>query len=919
MRNLLLITCGGVHYGVWKDEVPSLVGALPLHRLPLSPPAIAGVALFEDRSAVIADLGACLGCPPLKRPQDGTFLIINAGDSIAGFCAEGKVDGFECAPELVLSLPPVVATSVADTCAMRVASLIPIINIRSLHDRLKQGLLDVPSPEPGPPARACDLSGVRGVRVLSVGGARFCVDAGNTEYTALGEGGIAPVPVRSQRLAGVALHNGEVVPVMLPGALLGIRAQHGRKGMLLAGPQGARYGVAVDQDLGIVESRDLKVLALPVLAATPWFPAAVLAQGQICLLVDIGLFEAFEVIAGERPPLDVFKPESRFPTQFRKSATEVVEFSLLGARHAVPQEEMKDDLAVLPFVPVPGTPEIVLGVAELRGELLPVLDLAAIFGRRSPIGKQSRMMHIVNGAFQALVVTDEVAGNRHLPVESQRQVPIALPHQVLYGCYLEAGMVRLILNVESLAVHFEKTGVRELVASLSPDIAAQPVQTQEAWEQAAQVPPPAEIVHEPEEAPSPDQDKDAETVEYETETAPTAAGDAVPAAALAAALEEERIQEEARLKAAAEAAVREQARQRVESERLRAEDEARSRAAEQARFKAEAEAKALEEKRLQEESGKLRSEAEARARAEAEAQAQEQEDTRSKAAEKAANKAADESRKQEEEGARRKEEELAREAAAVAARRVTEEAEHQRAAEEAKQQAAEEARVRAEEEVRERERETARHQAAGDARKLEYEAERQAAEQARIAAGETEKREADEARQREEEEAERRAAAEALAKSRMMPEQQVEPKLSPEPMPKEVRPAERKRGKHIGIASVIALLMALVIYFVSMPKKPEPQGTSKPVKSETTAPVQKSSPQPEQEPPLYLAVPPGKAVPAPFVYTVVKDDNLWNISKRFTGNPLNYPRVAKDNSIATPDLIFPGQRILIKNELVTGR
>jgi len=37
------------------------------------------------------------------------------------------------------------------------------------------------------------------------------------------------------------------------------------------------------------------------------------------------------------------------------------------------------------------------GVAELRGELLPVLDLAAIFGRRSPVGKKSRMMHLVNG------------------------------------------------------------------------------------------------------------------------------------------------------------------------------------------------------------------------------------------------------------------------------------------------------------------------------------------------------------------------------------------------------------------------------------------------------------------------------------------------------------------------------------------
>ena len=151
----------------------------------------------------------------------------------------------------------------------------------------------------------------------------------------------------------------------------------------------------------------------------------------------------------------------------------------------------------------------------------------------------------------------------------------------------------------------------------------------------------------------------------------------------------------------------------------------------------------------------------------------------------------------------------------------------------------------------------------------------------------------------------------------MMPEQQAVPKLSLERRPEEGRTAGGKRGTHIGIASVTALLLVLVIYFVSMPRKPEPQGTSKSVK--TTAPVQKSAPQPENEPPLYLTVPAGKEVSAPFVYTVVKGDNLWNIAKRFSGNPLNYPRVAQNNGIATPDLIFPGQRIQIRNEPGPGR
>jgi nucleoid-associated protein YgaU len=42
---------------------------------------------------------------------------------------------------------------------------------------------------------------------------------------------------------------------------------------------------------------------------------------------------------------------------------------------------------------------------------------------------------------------------------------------------------------------------------------------------------------------------------------------------------------------------------------------------------------------------------------------------------------------------------------------------------------------------------------------------------------------------------------------------------------------------------------------------------------------------------------------------VKKGDTLWAISKRFTGNPFNYPQVAKENNIKNPDLIFPGQEI----------
>lgn len=62
---------------------------------------------------------------------------------------------------------------------------------------------------------------------------------------------------------------------------------------------------------------------------------------------------------------------------------------------------------------------------------------------------------------------------------------------------------------------------------------------------------------------------------------------------------------------------------------------------------------------------------------------------------------------------------------------------------------------------------------------------------------------------------------------------------------------------------------------------------------------------------LVLTVPADRPLESD-IYIVKKGDTLWHISKRFTGNPFNYPRVASDNRIANPDLIFPGQRITLR-------
>jgi nucleoid-associated protein YgaU len=51
--------------------------------------------------------------------------------------------------------------------------------------------------------------------------------------------------------------------------------------------------------------------------------------------------------------------------------------------------------------------------------------------------------------------------------------------------------------------------------------------------------------------------------------------------------------------------------------------------------------------------------------------------------------------------------------------------------------------------------------------------------------------------------------------------------------------------------------------------------------------------------------------PTPDTYTVKAGDTLWAIAKRATGNGANYKQIASKNGIKNPNLIHPGQKLVI--------
>ncbi|TAL83226.1 MAG: purine-binding chemotaxis protein CheW [Rhodanobacter sp.] len=84
-------------------------------------------------------------------------------------------------------------------------------------------------------------------------------------------------------------------------------------------------------------------------------------------------------------------------------------------------DEINELLAVPVLTPVPGTRPWLLGVANVRGNLVPVIDFARfLFGERTQHTERTRLLVVRQGSGNVALLVDEVFGQRTVD-EEQRQ------------------------------------------------------------------------------------------------------------------------------------------------------------------------------------------------------------------------------------------------------------------------------------------------------------------------------------------------------------------------------------------------------------------------------------------------------------------------------------------------------------------
>ena len=476
MRELLLTSFGGRQYGIWKDAILSVRDLHALHRIPLSPARIAGIMIDDGQTVTLADLSVCIGYGSSSAIGPGCILLLAEGERVTGFVVSGELRTQPIDPQLLFPLPDYLKTPVFDTCAVHDGISIPIINIAALYSRvLKSG--DKPSEIPLGIAAAHpqDASGAEQLRFFTVAGERYAVPAAGTDDKAVKPGPVTPLPNRPQYVKGVTFSDGRLLPVIDLTQRIKRHSGAPESRMLIAKIADAAFGFLIDSDEGTSPADKASIKPAPLIAQNAWLKNVVVRAGELTPLVDLAMALSPDSGATDEKPLwQRYAPGSRFPDIFFKHEVEVMEFSLLGVRYALPKVEVEDVIAFKPCRALPDVVPIVIGVAERNGEVLPVVDLAMMFGRRSLTAPEWRMMLVNNGDFRALVITEAVFGERRLPLEMHRTVPIHLPHNLMYGCYPDGNAVRIILNVEAIAVHFEKSLIQIFMPALSQEMRMSP-------------------------------------------------------------------------------------------------------------------------------------------------------------------------------------------------------------------------------------------------------------------------------------------------------------------------------------------------------------------------------------------------------------------------------------------------------------
>jgi len=106
------------------------------------------------------------------------------------------------------------------------------------------------------------------------------------------------------------------------------------------------------------------------------------------------------------------------------SILEVIEFTLASEKYGVPSKYVREVFPLKEFTPLPGVPSYILGIVNIRGQILPLVDLKKFFDfPLKGIGELNKVIVIQDDRMEFGILADEVIGTKAVYREDILPVP----------------------------------------------------------------------------------------------------------------------------------------------------------------------------------------------------------------------------------------------------------------------------------------------------------------------------------------------------------------------------------------------------------------------------------------------------------------------------------------------------------------
>ncbi|MGB8490158.1 MAG: chemotaxis protein CheW [Bacteroidales bacterium] len=115
------------------------------------------------------------------------------------------------------------------------------------------------------------------------------------------------------------------------------------------------------------------------------------------------------------------------PDRGRSSVTEIVEFMIGSARYGIDVTLIREVFPFKDFTPLPGTPPHIIGVINMRGQVIPVVGLLRYFGLTyNGTGEMAKIIILENAISEFGILADLVVGTMQVNIEDIKQITPSL-------------------------------------------------------------------------------------------------------------------------------------------------------------------------------------------------------------------------------------------------------------------------------------------------------------------------------------------------------------------------------------------------------------------------------------------------------------------------------------------------------------